>query len=232
MYFLKGPDFCHLWLLVATFAVFGPELACRLRVAEPTLTDICEYLDIVFILTYILVYYSLIRLHFSWLLVLSLYIRRIIYILLNGCHFDYTASAVSWKVGFNHTSLMTVVTATVRLNSVRNYCLIEVYGGVSVLSFGFFWFSVGIIACHVIGLSNIPCYIYFAFVIGPSQLSFFFSLFKPKFRAGDDPGKYCNKDVSVWHIFLHGTSNTTNEAISKSRFSLRMYIDRTGSTIQ
>ena len=59
----------------------------------------------------------------------------------------------------NHTSWMTVVTPTDRPKSVRNCCVIEVFGGVFVLSFCFD-FSVGI------GV----------FIIGLSQISFFFSL--------------------------------------------------------
>ena len=38
---------------------------------------------------------------------------------------------------FNHTSWMSVVTPTDRPKSVRNCCVIEVYGGVFVLSIGF-----------------------------------------------------------------------------------------------
>ena len=47
---------------------------------------------------------------------------------------DYTAVAVSWKVGplkpVNHTSLVAVVTPTDRPKSVRNRCLIELFCGV------------------------------------------------------------------------------------------------------
>ena len=38
---------------------------------------------------------------------------------------------------FNHTSWVDVVTPTDRPKSVRNRCVIEVFGGVCVLSFGF-----------------------------------------------------------------------------------------------
>ena len=45
-------------------------------------------------------------------------------------HFDYTAFAVSWKVGtvnlFNHNSWMIVVTSTDNPKSVHNRCVIEV----------------------------------------------------------------------------------------------------------
>ena len=41
------------------------------------------------------------------------------------------------KPVFNHTSWMTVVTPTARPKSVRNRCVIEVFGGVCVMSIGF-----------------------------------------------------------------------------------------------
>ena len=53
---------------------------------------------------------------------------------------------------------MTVVTPTDRPKSVRNRCVIEVFGDVCVLSFGFRIFC----CCR-------------GFVIGLSQISFFFS---------------------------------------------------------
>ena len=76
---------------------------------------------------------------------------------LNVCHFDYTAFAVSGKVGHprkrcNHTSWMTVVTQADRPKSVRNRCVIEVFGGVFVCPL-VFEFSVGI-GVIVIGLSQ------------------------------------------------------------------------------
>ena len=54
---------------------------------------------------------------------------------------------------------MAIVTQTDRPKSVRNCCVIEVFGGVFVLSRCFLDFSVGV----------------GAFVIGPSQISFFSS---------------------------------------------------------
>ena len=60
---------------------------------------------------------------------------------------------------FNHTSRAAIVTPTDRPKSVRNCCVIEVFGGVYVLSSCFFGFSVGV----------------GAIVIGLSQISFFFS---------------------------------------------------------
>ena len=57
------------------------------------------------------------------------------------CPYDYTAFAVSGKVEYPLTGLTTpvgwLVTPTDRPKSVRNRCVIEVFGGVCVLSFGF-----------------------------------------------------------------------------------------------
>ena len=58
---------------------------------------------------------------------------------LNVCPFDYTAVAVSGKVGpvnqVNHTSWVAVVTPTDRHKSVRNRCVIELYCGVVCVFF-------------------------------------------------------------------------------------------------
>ena len=60
---------------------------------------------------------------------------------------DYTAVAVSGKVGpvkpVNHTNWMTVVTPSDRPKSVRNRCVIEIFGDVFVLSCCAFDISVG-----------------------------------------------------------------------------------------
>ena len=63
------------------------------------------------------------------------------------CHFDYTAFAVSWKVGTLLTGLTTPVgwlsllTPTDCPKSVSNRCVIEVLGGNFMLSRCFFNFS-------------------------------------------------------------------------------------------
>ena len=93
----QGPDPRPLWLLVGTPSAFGPELAYRLRVAQPTLMDV----PIVSIYFYITIYVCVP--HFYDLFVLvggwsSVSIRRIIYTFLNGCPFDYTTVAVSRTV--------------------------------------------------------------------------------------------------------------------------------------
>ena len=84
------------------------------------------------------------------------------------CPFDYMAVAVSGKVEhslvnrFSHNSGVTDVTRTDSPKSVRNRgCVIEVLGGVFVLSRCFLDFSIGV----------------GAFVIGLSQISSFFSFF-------------------------------------------------------
>ena len=77
------------------------------------------------------------------------------------CTFDYTAFAVSGKVGYPKTGLtipVAVVTPTGRPKSVRNRCVIEVLVAFLCCQF-VVEFSVGI----------------GAFVIGQIQISFFFS---------------------------------------------------------
>ena len=69
----QDPDPRPLWLLVGTPSAFGPELAYRLRVAQPTLIYVTRCFDI------LLYYYTCScttfswPLHFGWLLVLSLH---------------------------------------------------------------------------------------------------------------------------------------------------------------
>ena len=53
----QGPDPRPLWLLVGTPSAFRPELAYRLRVAQPTLMDVTRYFWYTFILLYMFVYY-------------------------------------------------------------------------------------------------------------------------------------------------------------------------------
>ena len=66
--------------------------------------------------------------------------------------FDYTAVAVSGNVGAHKTRLtsgVTAVTPTDRPKSVRNRCVIEVFGGVFcivTMLFGFFYGCMGV--CH------------------------------------------------------------------------------------
>ena len=60
---------------------------------------------------------------------------------------------------FNHTSWVAIVTPTDRRKSVRNRCVIEVFGGVIVLSRCFLDFSVGV-GAFVIGLSHISSFFF------------------------------------------------------------------------
>ena len=53
----QSPDPRSLWLLVGTPSAFGPELAYRLRVAQPSLMDVTRYFWYTFILLYMFVYY-------------------------------------------------------------------------------------------------------------------------------------------------------------------------------
>ena len=76
----QGPDPRPLWLLVGTPSAFGPELAYRLRVAQPTLMDVPIFLIYFYITIYVCVphfYYH------SVLVWSSVSIRRIIYKFLN-----------------------------------------------------------------------------------------------------------------------------------------------------
>ena len=94
----QGPDPRPLWLLVGTPSAFGPELAYRLRVAQPTLMNAPIFLIYFYITIYVYVphFYDLSALVGCWS---SVSIRRIIYKFLNVCPFDCTAVAVSGKVG-------------------------------------------------------------------------------------------------------------------------------------
>ena len=101
----QGPDTRPLWLLVGTHPAFGPELAYRLRVAQPTLMDVPTFFWYL-ILPYTNVFFFttvLWFLRFGWLLVLSLYKDDYLHIFnwlidLNVCPFDYTAVVVSGEV--------------------------------------------------------------------------------------------------------------------------------------
>ena len=53
----QSPDPRPLWLLVGTPLAFGPELAYRLRVAQPTLMDVTRYFWYTYILPYMFLNY-------------------------------------------------------------------------------------------------------------------------------------------------------------------------------
>ena len=88
----------------------------------------------------------------------SVSIRRIIYKCLNVCPFDYMV-VCGWALvnRFNHTSWVTAVTPTDRPKSVRNSCVIKVFGGVFMLSRCFFYCSVDV-GVFVTGLSQISSF--------------------------------------------------------------------------
>ena len=94
----QGPDPRALLLLLGTTSAYEPELAYRLRVAQPTFIDVPIYFWIYYYITiYVCVphFYDLSALIGCWS---SDSIRRIIYKFLNMCSFDYTAVVVSGKV--------------------------------------------------------------------------------------------------------------------------------------
>ena len=77
----------------------------------------------------------------------SVFIRRIIYKYV--CPFDYTAVCGKWNdlnpiYQLTRTSLVAVGNQTDRPKSVRNHCVIEVFGGVFCFNFAFFKFSVSL----------------------------------------------------------------------------------------
>ena len=86
-----------LWLLVGTPSAFGPELAYRLRVEQPTLMDVPIFFIDFYRTIYVCVphFYDLSALVVCWS---SVSIRRIIYKFLNVCPFDYSAVVISGKV--------------------------------------------------------------------------------------------------------------------------------------
>ena len=93
----QGPDSRPLWLLVGTPLVLGPELASRL--VEHSHSGGCHYIFLIycFLSPYMCNnFYGLSTSVGCWS---SAFTRRIIYKFLNVCPFDYTAFAVSGKVG-------------------------------------------------------------------------------------------------------------------------------------
>ena len=122
---------------------------------------------------------------------------------LSVCPFDCTAFAVSGRVGIPWTGLATpvglLVTPTDRPRSVRNRCVIEVFGGVCVCCPLVFEFSVGV----------------GGFVIGLGQISFFFSFFL--YKKGDKTAiipeevfnelHYIAESIQLLTSFLKGTSD-------------------------
>ena len=94
----QGPDLRPVWLLVGTPSAFGPELAYILCDAQPTLLDVPRYFWYTIILLYMFVYHIFMSDLSAWVGCLSS-VRRIIYKFLNVCPFNYTAVAVSGKVG-------------------------------------------------------------------------------------------------------------------------------------
>ena len=104
----QGPDPRPLWLLVGTPLVLGPELASRR--AEHSHSGGCLYIFLI----YCFYHFTYLCNNFNGLFASvgcwsSAFKRRIIYEFLNVCHFDYTAFAVSGKVGIPYTGLTTPV---------------------------------------------------------------------------------------------------------------------------
>ena len=104
----QGPDPCPLWLLVGTPLVLWPELAFRR--AGHSHSGGCLFYILIYCFYHLTClcnnFYGLSALVGCWS---SAFIRRIIYKFLNVCPFDYTAFAVSGKVGIPETGLTTPV---------------------------------------------------------------------------------------------------------------------------
>ena len=140
--------------------------------------------------------------HFSRLLVLGFHKEDYLQIF-NCVSFrlhDFCGKLEGWDPvnRFNHTSWVAIVTPTDRPKSVRNRCVIEVFGGVFVLSCCFLGFSVG----------------EGDFVIGLSQICSFFS-WKVHTKGTQYPFKH----------FVHGkTSNTLIELMKEANviFALKV----------
>ena len=73
---------------------------------------------------------------------------------------------VNW---FNHTSWVTAVTPTDRPKSIRNSCVIKVFGGVFMLSCCFLDYSVGV-GVFVTGLSQISSFFSFDYTARPKSV--------------------------------------------------------------
>ena len=108
---------------------------------------------------------------------------------------------------FNHTNWVTAVTPTDRPKSVRNRCVIEVFGGVFMLSRCFLDFSVGV-GAFVIGLSQNSSF--FPFVIRLRQIPSLFSSFISIFCLGNihsgSSSDYisCLSDRGIPRLPVHG----------------------------
>ena len=90
----QGPDPHPLWLLVWTPSAFGPELAYRLRAAQPNSMDVPIYFwytNVQLLLLYMFVYHISMASPLCWLLFLSLYkegylhICKCVSLWLHGC---------------------------------------------------------------------------------------------------------------------------------------------------
>ena len=116
------------------------------------------------------------------------YIWRFISNFLNVCPFDTTAVVGSGKIGpvnqVNHTSWVAVVTPTDRPKSVCNRCVIELFVALFVLSLGPYDISVGV----------------WAFVIGLSQISSFFS-YNGVGKIMTTPS--CRKNIRIIKLYVH-----------------------------
>ena len=96
----QGPDLRPLWLLVGTPSAIRPELAFSRAEHSLPYSDVTIYIfAILYLSSMRYVYRFLWPLRLGWLLVCCLYKEVYLQFFLNVCPFDYTAVAVSGKVG-------------------------------------------------------------------------------------------------------------------------------------
>ena len=130
------------------------------RRAEHSHSSGCLYIFLIYCFYYLTClcnnFYGLSALVGCWS---SVFIRRMFKCVSFGLH-GFCGYWEGWDPvnRFNHTSsLVAIVTSTDHPKSVRNRCVIEVFGGVFVLSRCFSDFSVGV-GAFVIGLSQISSF--------------------------------------------------------------------------
>ena len=90
---------------------------------------------------------------------MKLYLKQYFYLAMNDWLHYFCVEWEGWALinWFNHTSWVTVVTPTDRPKSVRNSCVIKVFGGVFMLSCCFLDCSVGV-GVFITGLSQISSF--------------------------------------------------------------------------
>ena len=120
----QGHDPGPLWLLVGTPSGFEHELACRLRVAQPSLMDVPIYFWYYYTCLCTTFLWSL---RFGWLFFLSLHKEDYLQNFLMCVLLITRLLRLVWSLNrFNHISGVTIITPTDRPKSIRNCCVIKI----------------------------------------------------------------------------------------------------------